>query len=839
VNSFLAFAFQNSAKGGKILCPCRKCVNTFWREGSEVREHLICDGFLKGYKTWTLHGEASSSINHGNNDRPEFFEQPSDDDDISELIRDLACGLDDKGDLLDDGSCELPINDLAGIQKLLADNSQELYPGCNNYSKLRFLIRLLHIKLIGGWTDRSFDLLLDLLADALPKSSALPKNYHEAKKLVKSVGVGYTSIHACENNCILFWKEHENFNSCPKCKLSRWKSEKRSLDGKREYKVPRKVVRYFPIKKRLQRLFVSSRTSSLTRWHDESRMKDGLLRHPADSPLWQDFDKKHPEFAADSRNIRLAFATDGFNPHRTMNVNYSIWPGILIPLNFPPSMCMKDSNFILSVLIPGRSSAASDMDVYFEPLVDDLLDMFVNGVRTYDASKGEYFQLRAAILWTITDLPGLGSVSGFVVSGEAACPDCHSLVCSVRLGNGGKSCYMAHRRFLHPDHPYRFDVDLFDGGIEVRPAPAPLSGEEILEYTKNLKTVYGKDPSRKPAKNQRRKEGEALVFLKRRPIWFILPYWKDLMLRYNFDAMHIEKNVCDNIINTLLDIAGKSKDNLNARLDLQALDIRRDLHPVELEDNQFYLPPAPYSMSPAEKKIFCKVLKGVKFPHGYAADIRHNVLVNEKKIIGLNSHGSHILLQDLLPLAVRRVLPKDVSAVLIRLSNFFRKLYSPVIRINDMQRLESEIAEILSLLETIFPPSFFTINVHLMVHLAAQARMAGPIHFRSMWPVERFLKKCKGYVRTKSHPEGSIMEGAMFEDALTFCSRYLQDESGFSNRIRNHGVLSTEISKTTPFFYKMGQGLAGKCFVNLDHKTWLQAHRYVLFNYADIEPYLK
>jgi hypothetical protein len=156
-----------------------------------------------------------------------------------------------------------------------------------------------------------------------------------------------------------------------------------------------------------------------------------------------------------------------------------------------------------------------------------------------------------------------------------------------------------------------------------------------------------------------------------------------------------------------------------------------------------------------------------------------------------------------------------------------------------MQRLESEIAEILSLLETIFPPSFFTINVHLMVHLAAQARMAGPIHFRSMWPVERFLKKCKGYVRTKSHPEGSIMEGAMFEDALTFCSRYLQDESGFSNRIRNHGVLSTEISKTTPFFYKMGQGLAGKCFVNLDHKTWLQAHRYVLFNYADIEPYLK
>ena len=100
---------------------------------------------------------------------------------------------------------------------------------------------------------------------------------------------------------------------------------------------------------------------------------------------------------------------------------------------------------------------------------------------------------------------------------------------------------MAHRRFLHPDHPFRFNIDSFGGDVEVRPASTPLSGEQILECTKNLKTDYGKDPSGKIARNQRRKEGEALIFLKRRPIWFRLPYWKDLMLRYNFDAMHIEK----------------------------------------------------------------------------------------------------------------------------------------------------------------------------------------------------------------------------------------------------------------------------------------------------------
>jgi hypothetical protein len=114
-----------------------------------------------------------------------------------------------------------------------------------------------------------------------------------------------------------------------------------------------------------------------------------------DGFLW-----KHPKFANDSCNIRLTFAIDGFNPYRTKNATYIIWPGILIALNFPPSMCMKDSNFIMSMSIPNQSSPAGDMDVH------DLLDMFVNGVRTYDASKGEYFQLRAAILWTIPDFPG-------------------------------------------------------------------------------------------------------------------------------------------------------------------------------------------------------------------------------------------------------------------------------------------------------------------------------------------------------------------------------------------------------------------------------------------------
>jgi hypothetical protein len=115
-----------------------------------------------------------------------------------------------------------------------------------------------------------------------------------------------------------------------------------------------------------------------------------------------------------------------------------------------------------------------------------------------------------------------------------------------------------------------------------------------------------------------------------------------------------------------------------------------------------------------------------------------NVIVEEKKIIGLKSHDNHVLLQDLLPHVVRNILPTQTTAALIRVSNFFKQIYSPVFHVRDIQKLEAEIAETLCILETIFPPTFFDMMVHLMVHLPTQARIGGPVQYRSMWPVERY-----------------------------------------------------------------------------------------------------
>jgi hypothetical protein len=118
---------------------------------------------------------------------------------------------------------------------------------------------------------------------------------------------------------------------------------------------------------------------------------------------------------------------------------------------------------------------------------------------------------------------------------------------------------------LNENHPFRFDANKFGSKTELRPAPIPLTGEQILDCTKDLNIVFGKDPSGKKPARKRRKEGEPLVIFNRRSMWFKLPYWKDLMLRHNFDFMHIGKNVSESFLNTFLGTVSKSKDNLNSR----------------------------------------------------------------------------------------------------------------------------------------------------------------------------------------------------------------------------------------------------------------------------------
>ena len=158
--------------------------------------------------------------------------------------------------------------------------------------------------------------------------------------------------------------------------------------------------------------------------------------------------------------------------------------------------------------------------------------------------------------------------------------------------------------------------------------------------------------------------------------------------------MHVEKNVCDSLIGTLLNIQGKTKDGVNARLDLVDMNIREELAPKEI-GKRTYLPPACYTMCRQEKISFCVCLKSIKVPQGYSSNIKSLVSMQDLKLVGMKSHDCHVLMQQLLPVAIRGILPKNVRQTINRLCSFFSSICSKAIDPTKLDELQGEIVIIL------------------------------------------------------------------------------------------------------------------------------------------------
>jgi hypothetical protein len=462
---FLDFAFK---KDSTVRCPCPICGFIKWETRDIVKDHLLTKPFPKNYVVWDLHGEKELPPTSRNDVVRETFcsENP-----INTMINDAfghhrpATNLDESellgGAEILDGAEELnegTREEHSDFHEFLNDGNQSLYEG-SKYTKLEFLIKLYHIKVLCKLSDKSMTMILDLLRDAFEQAK-LPHSFYEAKKIINKLGLNYTKIDVCPKDCMLYLGDDEkNLQTCKHCGTSRW-------DPKKTKKKAAKVMRYFPLKPRLQRLFMCSKTAEHMRCHDLDNNKDVLIRHPMDGEAWKNFNLIHPEFASDSRNVRLGLASDGFNPFGNMSTSYSIWPVFLIPYNFPPWMCMKHTSFILSIIIPGKLSPGNNIDVYLQPLVKELIELWNDGVETFDTSVNETFRMRAALLWTISDFPGLGMLSGWNTHTGLACPTCNKDAKSYRLQHSKKWCFMGHRRFLSRNHRFRLNHSRFDGSVE-------------------------------------------------------------------------------------------------------------------------------------------------------------------------------------------------------------------------------------------------------------------------------------------------------------------------------------------------------------------------------------
>ncbi|CAL2228326.1 unnamed protein product [Prunus armeniaca] len=277
--------------------------------------------------------------------------------------------------------------------------------------------------------------------------------------------------------------------------------------------------------------------------------------------------------------------------------------------------------------------------------------------------------------------------------GYMACPVCKEDVTSS--WHAGKVCYLGHRRWLPRNHKWREKDKEFDGNTEHHLRPREWSGDDILEQLNRLDFA----PFRKTVSRTR---PSTHMNWMHKSMFLELPYWSKLKLRHNLDVMHVEKNVFDTLMGTILDIEGKTKDTIKARLDLERMGIRRD---------------------------FLKFASSVKFPDRYASNIARCVNVDEGKFTGLKSHDCHVFMQRLLPVGIRHLLPEDVVKPIMLLSRFFSQLTAKTLQKTDMFQLGHDIVQVLCKFEMIFPPAFFTSMIHVMVHLPEEALLAGPVNY--------------------------------------------------------------------------------------------------------------
>ncbi|XP_021740070.1 uncharacterized protein LOC110706456 [Chenopodium quinoa] len=600
----------------------------------------------------------------------------------------------------------------AKYKNLMEAFEKGLYEGCTTFSKLSFLLHLFHLKCMFHWSAESFNKLLELLIDAFPIIKEFPLSYYEGMKIINDLGLGYEKIHACPNDCMLYWGKFANKSECHIFKTSRWKNVKGNEGD------------------------VNEKGKEACKKGEAAKKK---------------FDEKYTEFATDPRSVRLGLASDGFNPYRLMNTNYSTWPVDLIPYNLPPWLCMKPSSFILSIIILGKFGPGMDIDVYLQPLIHEL-KLLWEGVDAFDSYSESNFKLRAALHSTFNDFPAYAMLSDRF---------------------GGKIIYTGYRKWLPIDHPYRSQANFLNGKEEYGIALIRTSGTDVLKQQEGVKYVYGK--TKKVPKKREKKaaneldddcdpDGDHILWKKKR---------------------------------TLLDM-DNSRDDESGREALKNLNIKTHLW----IDPQGYIPQAAYTMSNEEKERFLKVLKKMKVPDGYGSNLQRCVNLKQQKLINMKSHDHHILIY-------KRIRYHSIKARGDSLHCNFEKE---------------------------FLPTFFTIMVHLLIHLVEEVRLGGPVHYRWMYPIERYLAFLKSHVSNKAQPEGSIVEGYLLWETIAFCSRYLESVKTMFNRPRRN---EDGVSNIDNYLYNSGGRVVGKKEnVRLDDRSLKQAHRYVLLHSDELTPVL-
>jgi hypothetical protein len=156
-------------------------------------------------------------------------------------------------------------------------------------------------------------------------------------------------------------------------------------------------------------------------------------------------------------------------------------------------------------------------------------------------------------------------------------------------------------------------------------------------------------------------------------------------------------------------------------MDLVNQDIRSEIHPTPaMQSGKVDLSGMSYNLTRDEKRVMCQWLRGVKVPINFSSNIKRLVSMKDLTLTSFNTHDCHVMLTVFLPIMIRAIGPEYMKMVITCMSYFFNCITQKVIDKVELPGLKQFITETLCQLEMCFPPSFFDIMPHLMMHMVDQ-----------------------------------------------------------------------------------------------------------------------
>ncbi|CAM8912231.1 unnamed protein product [Rhodiola kirilowii] len=872
VREFIQLAISRCGYSNRniIRCPCKKCKNKKHHEAGVVENHLYNSGFTANYYNWTYHDEDLAHVIYSQPTQVQQNPQTAEYINPSNIPDPYHMGVDhqyspytdfsypDVGAGTVDSHFQNMITDVAGpswdvpnhdpdipevaneiareFYSLFKSSCDPAYEGCTTETELSFHMKLLQTKTDYNLSESAYNSICQLIQRLADCENRLPKSFSHSKKFIKDLGMGYERIDVCENGCMIYYAEAESLTVCKFCGESRFQSNNTTAISSGYVRVAKSSMFYLNIIPRLQRLFMTQSTAEHMSWHASRRDDANKMVHPSDGQSWKYFDSCYPDFSAETRNVRLGLCSDGFSPFGTHGKSYSCWPVMVTPYNLPPWMCMKTRFMWLTILIPGPSNPKKRIDMYLRPLIDDLIVLWNVGVDTFDASRCQNFRMRAALMWTISDFPAYGMLSGWSTQGKLGCPYCMEDTKTFYLQNGRKICYFdCHRRFLSRDHAYRNNTRNFLKNRREYDNPVPFrTGHDMYNSVRDFPYIWEQG-----LKDSIDGFGVNHNWTKKSVLWD-LPYWVNVKLRHNLDVMHIEKNVFENLYNTVMDVKGKTKDNgMKCRNDIAIYCNRPELH-LRMNRGRMVANKAKYTLSPTEQSIVLEWITRLGFPDGFASRLGNYVNLEDRKLTGYKSHDAHVFLERLMPIAFRGLLPGNIWGPVSELSTFFRDICSSSLDIDRMLIWKHNIVETLCKLEIIFPPSFFDSMEHLPIHLVDEVLLGGPVHYRWMYPFERFIYRLKNSAGSRSRVEASILNAYLQLEVTFLGSDYLGPEFETKARRpkRNEVFAQEQYREAVSIYNYIGRG--GKIIRKrrLTDSEFYKATHYILSNTPELDTYL-